>query len=117
MYEFTPYIKENVEFFKKLSSTKSDQRKNDLLNQATADQILGLVEICANILRFNFELNNRQKRQLARYANYYRSIARSRTERTARKRLQQGSGIALGAILVPVLSVLAQHLLEKITSS
>ena len=116
MYEFSPYIRENTAFFKKLASTKSDKRKNDLLNDATAEQILGLVEICANILKFNFILNTRQKRRLAQYADFYRSIARSRSEKTARKKLQKGSGIALGAILIPVLSVLAQHLLEKITS-
>lgn len=117
MYQFSPYINENISFFKKLASTKSDKKKNDLLKEANADQILGLVEICANILKFNFHLNKRQKRRLSKYADYYRSIARARSEKSARRRLQQGSGIALGAILVPVLSVLAQHLFEKITSS
>lgn len=116
MYEFSPYIRENSEFLKKIASTKSDRKKDELLKTASADQILALVEICANILKFNFKLNKRQRKRLAKYADYYRSIARSRTEKTARKRLQEGSGIALGAILVPVLSVLAQHLLEKITT-
>ena len=116
MYEFSPYIKENTAYFKKIAATKSDKRKNELLKEATADQILGLVEICANILKFNFRLNNRQKRRLSKYADFYRSIARARSEKSARRKLQQGSGIALGAILIPVLSVLAQHLLEKITA-
>lgn len=116
MYQFTPHIRDNVDFFKKIAATKSDRRKNDLLKEATADQILGLVEICANILKFNFTLNKHQKRRLAKYAEFYRSVARSRTEKSARKRLQEGSGVALGAILIPVLSVLAQHLLEKVIS-
>ena len=116
MYQFSPYINENAAFFNKLASIKSDSRKNELLKEASAEQILGLVEICANILKFNFRLTNPQRRRLAKYADYYRSIARSRSEKTARKRLQQGSGIAMGAILIPVLTVLAQHFLEKITS-
>uniref|UniRef100_A0A183CCG5 Integrase catalytic domain-containing protein n=1 Tax=Globodera pallida TaxID=36090 RepID=A0A183CCG5_GLOPA len=37
----------------------------------------------------------KQRRRLANYADYYRAIARSRSEKTARKRLQQGSGVAL----------------------
>lgn len=116
MYEFSPYIRENAEFFKKIASTKSEKKKNILLRDATAEQILGLVEICANILKFNFSLNRNQRKRLAEYADYYRAIARSRSEKTARKRLQQGSGIALGAILVPILGALAQHLVEKITA-
>uniref|UniRef100_A0A914HMP1 RING-type domain-containing protein n=1 Tax=Globodera rostochiensis TaxID=31243 RepID=A0A914HMP1_GLORO len=34
--------------------------------KATADQILGLVEICANVLKFNFRLTKRQKRRIAK---------------------------------------------------
>ncbi|KAL3072353.1 hypothetical protein niasHT_036649 [Heterodera trifolii] len=81
------------------------------------EQILGLVEICANILKFNFRLNRRQRRRLAVYADYYRAIARSRSEPTARQRLQQGSGIALGAILAPIISVLAEQLIQKIVTA
>ena len=117
MYEFSSRIRENTAFLKRLASTKSDTKKNELIEKATADQILAIVEICANILSSNFKLNKRQRRRLAQYANFYRDIAGSRSEKTARKKLQQGSGIALGAILVPVLSVLAQHLFEKFTSS
>jgi hypothetical protein len=116
MYDFSPYIRENSEFFTKLAATKSDKKKNDLLKGASAEQILGLVEICANILKFNFRLNRRQRRRLALYADYYRAIARSRSERTARHRLQQGSGIALGAILAPILTVLAEQLLQKVVA-
>ena len=114
MYEFSPRIKENTVFLKNLASTKSEKKKNQLIQNATADQILAIVEICANILKFNFTLNDKQKKRLAKYADYYRSIARSRTEKTARVKIQQGSGIALGAILIPVLGAIAQHFIEKL---
>lgn len=116
MYEFSPYIKENAEFLQKLASTKSSKKKNALLINASADQILAIVEICANILKFNFTLTKQQKRKLARYADFYRSIARSKSEKTARNRIQEGSGIALGAILIPVLAELAAHLVQKIVN-
>jgi hypothetical protein len=114
MYQFSPYVKGNVEFLKKLATTKSDKKKNTILLSATAEQILAIVEICANILKFNYTLTKKQKTKLAKYADFYRAIARTRTEKTARRRLQQGSGIALGAILVPILAELATHLVEKI---
>lgn len=114
MYEFSPYVKHNVDFLQKLASTKSDKKKNSILLEASAEQILAIVEICANILKFNFTLTKNQKRKLSKYADFYRSIARSKTEKGARKRIQQGSGIALGAILVPVLAELATHLVQKI---
>ena len=116
MYEFSPYIKENTAFLKKLASTRSEEKKNELIKNATVEQILAIVEICANILKFNFTLNSSQRKKLAKYADYYRSIARSRTDKTARKRIQQGRGIALAAVLIPVLSVLAEHLLKKVIS-
>lgn len=114
MYEFSPYIKENEAFLKKIASTKSEKRKNKLIQSASGDQILAILEIIHNILKTNLVLSRKQKKKLANYADYYRSIARARTEKTARKRIQEGSGIALGAILIPALSILAQHLFEKI---
>ena len=115
MYEFSPYIRENLEFLQKLSKTKNDKKKNSILLSATADQILAIIEICANILKFNFTLTKRQKKKLVKYADFYRALARTRSEKSARKKLQQGSGIAIGALLVPVLASLASNLIEKIT--
>jgi len=114
IYKFSPYIRENTEFLQKLAHTKSDNKKRALLLSATPEQILAIVEISANILKSNFVLTKTQKKRLARYADYYRSISRVRTERTARKRIQQGGqAAAIGSLLVPVLSALASQLLEK----
>ena len=113
MYEFSPYIKDNFEFLQKLANTKSDKKKQYLLLRAPADQILAIVEIIVNILKSNFNLTKIQKRKLGKYAEYYRAIARTRTEKSARKRIQEGKGLALGALLIPVLSVIAQQLMEK----
>lgn len=113
-YNFSNYITSNTEFLNKLAKTKSDRRKHTLLLQATPDQILAIVEITANILRNNFVLTNQQRRKLAKYAEFYRAIARSRTENTARNRIQQGGQLAIAALLAPVLSAVAQNLLDRV---
>jgi hypothetical protein len=117
MYSYSPYVRENFEFLQKLAKTKSDRKKNALLLTATAEQILAIVEICANILKFNFNLTRKQKKKLGKYADFYRTLSRSRSEKGARKKLQTGSGIALAAILAPIVAALAEHLIHKITSS
>ena len=100
--------------WKKRLKKKSDKKKNALILRATPEQLLAIVEICLNILRFNFPLNKRQRLRLSRYADYYRQIARARSEQGARRQIvQQGSGIALASILVPVVSALAEQLLRK----
>jgi hypothetical protein len=117
MYQYSPYIKDNLPFFTELNKTKSEKKKNTLILNATPDQILAIVVICANILRYNFILTPRQKRRLIKYADFYRSIARTRTEKTARKRIQEGNGLALGAILLPIVGALAEHLIQKVLPS
>jgi predicted esterase YcpF (UPF0227 family) len=114
MYSYSPYVRENTEFLKQLASAKSDRKKNALLLTATSDQILAIVEICANVLKYNFTLTDKQKQKLAKFADYYRALSRTRTEKSARKRLQQGSGVALAAILAPIVGALAEHLIQKV---
>lgn len=113
-YDFPSYISDNNDFLKKLSKTKSEKRKNKFISKASKDQILTLVEIIANILKGNFPLKKNKRVKLSKSADYYRSVSRSRSERTARKRLQTGGQIgALAAILSPVIGAIAQHFLDK----
>ena len=112
-YNFSPTITSNVEFLNRLAKTKSDKRKHTLLVSASPEQILAIVEVSANILKNNFVLTNRQKKRLAHYAELYRSIARARTKATARRRIQEGGQLAIAALLAPVISSLAQSLLDR----
>ena len=115
MYNYSPYIEDNLEYLQSLTKTKSVKKKKKLLLNATTDQILAIVEIIVNVLKSNYILTKRQKNKFGKYADHYRSIARSRTEKTARKRIQEGGGPEL-AILVPILSVLADQLMQKVLS-
>ena len=113
-YKFPPHITGNVNFLNQLAKTRSDKRKRSLLLEATPEQILAIVEISSNILKNNFVLTNSQKRRLAKYADLYRAISRSRTEGTARRRVQEGGQFAIATLLAPVLSTLAQSLLDRV---
>ena len=110
-YNFPKYIVENQEFLKKLSKTKSKNTFERLLVNATSDQILAISEIIHNILKGNCPLRKDRRRRLAKNANYYRKIARSKSEKTALKNIQSGVQLnLLSAVLAPILS---QSVLDK----
>ena len=96
-YKFSQNVVKNTDFLNRLARTKSNRIRHALILEATPDQILSIVEICANILGSHFILNKQQKNRLVKYADYYRSIARSKSEKTARQKIYNG-------ILAPVLS-------------
>ena len=115
MYEFSPYIVRNKDFLQELTSTRSEKEKNQLIREATAEQILAIIEICINILNFNYTLTKTQRRKLAKYADFYRSLARIKSEKGARKKLQEGRGIILGTLLTPIIETLAEQLISKLS--
>ena len=117
-YKFSQNVVKNTDFLNRLARTKSNRIRHALILEATPDQILSIVEICANILGSHFILNKQQKNRLAKYADYYRSIARSKSEKTARQKIynginQEGGQLAIATLLAPVLSTIAQSLLDK----
>lgn len=116
-YNFSPYVSENYAFLQKLAKTKSNRKKNALLLTSSSEQILAILEIIHNVLKFNFTLTRQQKRKLAKFADYYRAIARSRTEKAVRRHLQQGGSPALAAILIPVVASIAEHIISRITTT
>lgn len=114
MYNFPEYISKNSEYLKQFSKTKSSRKRQRLLQEADREKLLAIVEICSNILKGNIPLNARQRRRLAASADFYRGIARARSEKTARHRIQTGGQLgALAAIVAPILGQLAQHVLER----
>ena len=113
-YNIPKYIVENQEFLKKLSKTKSKNTFERLLINATSDQILAIAEIIHNILKGNCPLREDKRRSLAKNADYYRKIARSKSEKTALKNIQSGGQLGLlSAVLAPILSILSQSVLDK----
>ncbi|HKX45762.1 MAG TPA: hypothetical protein VJP77_03605 [Planctomycetota bacterium] len=113
-YKFPDYILENREFLRKIVKTRSKNQFNNLLATANTDQILAITEIIHNILQGSVPLSRLKRTKLAKNADYYRKIAKSKNRKRAIENIQSGSGIGLlSAVLAPVLSILSQGILER----
>jgi hypothetical protein len=113
--QITPYISDNYDFLKALARTKSNNKRNKILQKATTIQILSLVEICFNILKARFRLSARQRRRMMPHADFIRRMGRVRTERGAKKIVQIGGGIPtfFPALLTPIILEISKYLLER----
>lgn len=108
---------QNFDFIRKLARCKSKQSARQLFEEASADQILCLVEICFNLVRDRYLLSKVSRNKLRRHAVQINALARKRSDRAARKWCmvntpQRGRGIP--AIIAGVLaSVISQALLSR----
>lgn len=101
-------------WLRRLAHTKSHARRLGLVGDADTDQLLALVEVAANLIRRRFPLSIRQRERLAPFAQAVRSLARARSEKTAKKVVQKGSGgPLLASLLIPVLLEAARHLISR----
>ena len=109
-------VLENYPFLKRLSRTKSEDKRESLLRSASRNELLSLVDICHNILKSNFTLSSKQKSKLLPFADIVRKFARIRSERGARKIIknQKGRGALFTTLLAPVLLEAGRQLISKI---
>jgi hypothetical protein len=103
----------NYDYLKKLGKTTSEKKRRHLLNSAGCEELLALVEICLNVLNGNFCLSSKQKQRLAPFAKDIRQLARVRSERGARKLVQQSGGSLFAPLLAPILIEAARYLLSN----
>lgn len=103
----------HYQWLRRVARTKSHARRLRLVSDATTDQLLALVEVAANLIRRRFPLNIRQRERLAPFAHAVRSLARARSEKTAKKLVQKGEGGMLASLLIPVLLEAARHLISR----
>lgn len=114
----SPHILRNVDFLRALAGSKRAKcRRNTLIERASPEQLLCLVEICLNILRARLPLNRRQRRQLLAHAHHIRQLSRVRSAQAARRLLlssppQTGRGIFI-PIAASLLANLAVPLIEE----
>lgn len=72
----------------KLAKTSSHKKRCSLLNAASCDELLSLVEICFNILKAGFKLTEPQKDKLRPHAQAIRKLGAVKNESLARKIIQ-----------------------------
>ncbi|KAL3109570.1 hypothetical protein niasHT_011208 [Heterodera trifolii] len=99
----------NESFLEKLCNAK---KANDLIRDATDEQLLCLVEICLNILKGRVPLRTQHLNKLKAHALVLRRLARTRCSRSAKKvLLQKGDGLPaiVGLIASIALPLIADH--------
>ena len=91
-------------------ATRADKRRLSLIQKATPEQLLSIVEICLNILKSRLPLTKPQRRVLATQALCIRRLSRTRNAKGAKSLLtQKGSGVPafislLANLALPILS-------------
>jgi hypothetical protein len=105
-----PRILENYHFLRKIANCRSEKRLLNYLSEASADQLLALVEVASNILSPKFNITERHRKKLIPHSDYIRRLSRSRSEKTARHISQQGNGFVLSSLLIPILAEVARSL-------
>ncbi|KAI6193450.1 hypothetical protein M3Y96_01019000 [Aphelenchoides besseyi] len=98
-------------FLQRLKSANSDQKRRDLVADATGAELLALVEIAYNVLHAHFPLKHQQLERLRPHAPLVRKLSRVRSERSARRLVQSGAGVAA---LMPIITPILIHLLASV---
>lgn len=121
-------IIKNVSFINKLAKLKSVKRRCALINGATSEELLAVVEIALNILHAREPFWTRgQLAKLTASAHLIRKLARVRSPDSARKLLvydeigrnnnnigQHGCGVPFVALAGVLSSVLLPYIAERI---
>ena len=85
-YKFPDYILENREFLRKISKIRSKNQFSNLLTTANTDQILAITEIIHNILQGSVPLSIFKRIKLAKNADYYREIVKSKSKKKSNRK-------------------------------
>lgn len=96
-------VERNRGFLKLLASTASSRRRAKLIADATSEELLAVVEISVNILKYRFRPRANHMKKLAISADYIRKLARARTPNSARNLLRKGNQSIFKSLILPVL--------------
>lgn len=80
-------IQRNLEFLKRLNSSEDINILKENLKNASHEELLTLVEICFNLIKFRYILSKAQLNTLRIFAPTIRKIAKTRNRAKAEKLL------------------------------
>lgn len=104
---------DNYDFIRKLCRTRSSKKCAKLINAASDEQLLTLVEIALNILNRRFPLRPLYRQRLQPMADSVRLLSRARAPSSARRILQIGGNPFLASLLVPIIVEAGRQLLSR----
>jgi len=94
----------NGAFLRRLALTRSALVRRGLIAHASRSELLAIVEIALNILKFRVPLRAVHRRPLVANAAFVRRLARQRTEKSVRATLLKADEETIRALLRPILS-------------
>ena len=101
----------NYAFLRKLAKTRSINKRLKQIESATKDQLLAIVEIATNVVKYKtFCLNKRDTKRLVPYEKLLKKLSNVSTHTQAQQLIQKGGGGLLPALLIPVLIEVARSL-------
>lgn len=104
-------IYRNYAFLRKLAKTKSINKRIELIRQATKEELLSIIEIATNVVKYKtFCFNKRESKKLAPYDKLLKQLTEVKSPTEAQNLLQKGGAALLPALLVPVLVEIARSL-------
>lgn len=129
-----PRTRRNFSFLYMVYSTPSPKQRWNLIQNASRDELLAIIDVSSNLSRSSFRLTAKQKRRLERYRQEIRRLSRARSEEGARAAIQYGEGLHINplatrkrdrlkviqrggflqALLVPVLTELAAEVIDRL---
>ena len=106
-------LKKHICLLQKLQKSRSLAVRRQLLKQSSREVIICLIECIVNILHEKVPLKPSHRKKLVRHAKTIRTLAKVRSEKTARKLLVQKGGSILPLILAPIITAFAANLFGK----
>lgn len=100
----------NLEFLRSLAGTSSAKKRRALIEKASIEELLCLVEIATNVVKGRFPLRPLRVNKLREHAPVLRRLSRVRTPGAARRLVQSGEG--LSAVVPLIVPIIAHLLLE-----
>lgn len=94
----------NIKYLRRLAQTKSARVRETLIKNASEEQLLAILEVCLNVLRFRVRVSLPARRKLAHHAAQLRRLSRARTASSVRRILKSSSGSIFRPLLQPVLT-------------
>lgn len=108
-----PRIVENYDFIKRVCKTRSVKKCSGLVENATEEELLSLVEVALNVLKYRFKLRPAQQRKMQPMADLIRQLSRARTPYRVRRIVQIGGAGFLPALLAPIILEVGRYLLTR----
>jgi hypothetical protein len=133
-----PRANRNLDFLIQLSLDRSPKRRWSMINTASEDELMAVLDVCANVIRKRFDIDKKYRDRVKRHMENMKKLSRVRSTRGAvraiqmgegitinmnarrkrdRLKVQRGSGAFLPAVLLPVLLELVPDALEYLTNA